>query len=122
MEIDYRLKNVRRTFLDLKGHPELAADPMTWKVFLKSHAQDRPLGRKTVSGIECVDYRIHDPETRLKMYWDEVCFAPSLNFLAIKSNHMSPSQRVVTVQLEKVQIGEPDPDLFHIPRDFSTVH
>jgi hypothetical protein len=56
------------------------------------------------------------------MYWDEVCFAPSLNFLPIKSSHMSPSERIVTVRLENVQIGEPDPDLFHIPGDFSAVH
>jgi hypothetical protein len=121
-EIDYKLKNVRRSDLELKGHPELAAFPMTWQIFLKRHAKDTPLGHKTVSGVECVEYRIHDPETRLKMYRAEVCFAPSLNFLAIKYHRMYPEGRDVTVRLENIQLGVPDPDLFHIPAGFSRLH
>ncbi len=66
-EIDYQLKNIRRTSLDWKDHPDLAADPMTWKIFLKSHVHDAALGRRTVSGIECVDYRIRGAHSVLKM-------------------------------------------------------
>ena len=95
---------------------------MTWEVFLLRHAKDTPLGRKTVSGFECVDYRIRDPEVRLKMYRQQVCFAPSLDFLAIKYHHMDPGGSDVTVQFENIQLVAPDPELFRLPAGFTTVH
>lgn len=121
-EIDYRLKNVRSSRLTLKGHPDRLPLPMTWKIFLKSHAQDASLGRKTISDIECVGYRIRTSDSDQKMYQAEVWFAPSLNFLALKYRDFYPSGRNVTVVFDDIKIGNPDPKLFLIPKDFSKVY
>jgi len=121
-EIDYRLKNVRRSVLPMKGHPELGGVPMSWDDFRKLHASDEALGPRVVSNIECLEYRISDSGNRLKMYHEEVCFAPSLNFNPIKYHHMYPGGRDVKMQAMEVQIGSPDPKLFRLPEGFTAVH
>ena len=121
-EIDHNLLNVRRSDLKLRGHPEFSVEPMTWEVFLKSHADDESLGRRIVSGVECVDYRIRNSETPLRMYREEICFAPSLNFQPIKYHHMYPEGKDVRMKLEKIQIGVPDPKMFQVPAGFRSLH
>ena len=121
-EIDYKLKNVRRSVLVLKGHPELSPDPLTWEVFRNLHAKDEALGLRVVAETECLDYRINDSDYRLKMYHEEVCFAPSLNFQPVKYHHMYPGGRDVKMEMLDIQVGPPDPKLFSLPAGFTPVH
>ena len=120
-EIDYKLKNSRRTNLDLTGHPELSPGPMNWEVFLKSHAKDLSLGRKTLGGMDCVAYRIRS-KREPKRFWKEVWFAPALNFFAIRVQYLSPNGKFTRAELANVRIEPPNPSLFHVPDGFSVVH
>ncbi len=120
-EIDYDVKNLRRTEIDLASDPELAPEPMTLAAFKKIHNQDEPLGSRIISGIECVGYRVRVPHTP-KMHQEQAWFAPSLNFLAVKHQESYQEGKVVSVILEDIHLGPPDPRLFLVPLGFSIVH
>ena len=120
-EIDYKLKNFRRTDLDPADYPELSAGPITWQAFLISHRKDLSLGRKRLGGMDCVGYRIRS-DTAKKILWKELWYAPSLNFVVARQQYLSPDG-VLTIQvLKEIRIGQPDPNLLRVPEGFSVVH
>jgi hypothetical protein len=115
------LKNLRRTGLNPTADPSMSTVPMTREIFLSSHARDLPLGFRSLSGMDCVAFRIHS-ETEKKMFWKEVWFVPSLNFLSVREQFLSPNGKLTTVTLENIRIGAADPEVFKLPLGFSVVH
>lgn len=108
--------------LDVEEHPDYSEQPMTREIFERTHAEDRRLGRKLISGIKCEGYRVRDPESKGK-YRDEMWYAPDLNFLMVKSSSFPASGQVITVTLVDIQSGkDPDPNLFQIPAGFKVLH
>ena len=120
-EINYKLKNFHRIALELADYPDLSAGPMTWQAFLISHGKDLSLGRKRLSGMDCVAYRIRS-DTAQKIFWKEFWYAPALNFVLVRQQYLSPGGELTIRVMKDIRIGQPDPNLFHIPEGFSVVH
>ena len=91
---------------------------MSREDFNKLRRQDKFLGKKVVSGIECEGYKLHDPQREGK-FLGEVWYAPALNFEPVKSEYSLPGGLKTSTVIEDIQVGkEPDPQLFRIPEDF----
>jgi hypothetical protein len=98
-------------------HRFLASDPPTAEMFYLARRGDKPLGRKKISGVECVGFRIGSSRYR----YSEVWFAPSLNFLAVRIAVYREDSEIVTT-LRDIEVGEEaDAKFFRIPEGFQVV-
>jgi hypothetical protein len=119
--IDFQRKSVTRQIDDVAKHPELGPDPMTRDEFDKQHTIDDFLGKQVISGVECEGYRIHHSRKKKKND-PEAWFAPSLNFLVIKSQRRTSEGFDVVGLIDDLQPGkEPDPAFFRLPEGFKLV-
>lgn len=115
--IDYRhmVVHVRH---DKEMH--LAVDPRTREQFDSSHVGQERLGTKIISGIECEGYRV--PNKYSKKRLDEMWYAPSLNFMAVRATTYTQEGHKIEMSLEDIRLGvEPDPSLFKLPEGFKVV-
>ena len=92
--IDFKTKTIRQQ-RDLLGSPDSAVVPTSRADFDKRHAADLSLGKQMVSGVECEGYKLADPRHKGK-YHGEAWFAPSVDFLMIRSNAPSPGGGKIT--------------------------
>ncbi|MBZ5564656.1 MAG: hypothetical protein LAP13_19830 [Acidobacteriia bacterium] len=117
--LDFARKTVKEE--DPPDTPLFAVDPISPEEFEKLHAGDKFLGTMTISGVECDGYAVHSPRQKGK-YSSEVWYAPSLNYLAVKTRtRPSPEQEQVTV-VEDIHAGEePDRSYFRIPAGLNNV-
>jgi hypothetical protein len=116
--VDFRRKTIMRQDEGLTDKPTPDDKPMAREDFNKRHSQDKFLGKKVVSGVECEGYKLHDPQREGK-FLSEVWYAPALNFEPIKSEYFFPNGQRTIMVTDDIQVGkEPDPQLFRIPEDF----
>jgi len=116
--VDFRKKMIMRQDEGLTDKLVPDDKPMTREDFNKRHSQDKFLGKKVVSGVECEGYKLHDPQREGK-FLGEVWYAPGLNFEPVRSEHSFPDGQKTSTVIQDIQVGkEPDPQLFSIPEDF----
>jgi hypothetical protein len=116
--VDFRKKTIMRQDEDLTGKQVPDDKPMSREAFNKRHRQDKFLGKKAVSGVECEGYKLHDPQREGK-FLGEVWYAPALNFERVRSEHSFPGGGKTSSVMQDIQVGkEPEPQLFRIPEDF----
>jgi hypothetical protein len=119
--IDYTRKTIRASQVKDTDQARLGGNPMSQRTFEQYRSQDRFLGERTISGVECEGYAIHDPRHRGK-YVAEVWFAPSLNYLAVETKSRYQGDQWATTHVEEIQVGkEPDPQYFRLPDGFKMI-
>lgn len=118
----YFIDFVRKTFREQKlNSTPGATGPQTRDEFDKSRAGEEFLGKLVISGIECEGYRV--PAPHFKKHFNETWYAPSLNFLVIRSSGYNTQKQQVETLLEDLRTGiEPDPNFFRLPSGFREVH
>jgi hypothetical protein len=118
-ELDLSLKTARRFNIDPRHYAVFAEQPLTPEAFAQTHAEDRALGKKVISGVECEGFEIQPGKAGGQYRRAEVWYAPSLNYVAVKFHFASPDGGDVTVTLDHIETGRPpDPALFQVPPDF----
>jgi hypothetical protein len=118
-ELDGSQKSARRFPLDSRQYAIFAEQPMTAEVFARSHAADRPLGKKIISGVECEGYEIQQNRAGGQFHGAEVWYAPSLNYAAVKFHFAAPDGGDVTVTLDHIDTTHPpDPVFFQVPAEY----
>jgi hypothetical protein len=119
--LDFARKTIKPLQVNAKDQPESGGSPMSPQTFEQNRSQDKFLGKRIISGVECEGYAIHDPRRKGK-YVSEVWFAPSLNYLAIETKRRVQGDQEVTARVEEIQIGkEPDPQYFRLPEGFKMI-
>jgi hypothetical protein len=97
----------------------LSTEPLTLELFYWIHRGDTSLGKETISGIECVGFRVAGHSGRHR--YQEVWYAASLNFLAVRSAVYLDQIEIVT-ELKHIEAGkEPDAKFFRLPEGFKIV-
>jgi len=111
----------RRTFRKEKTDPsEDITEPQTREEFDKARAGEEFLGKQVISGIECEGYQA--PAPNYKKHFNETWYAPSLNFLVIRSTRYNPMKQQVKILLHTIRAGtEPSPIFFRLPSSFREV-
>ena len=95
--------------------------PLSPRDFDFQRSLDKPLGRRTISGVECVGYAIHDSRHK-DTYVNEAWYAPSLNYLVVESKSRNLVGQNVVTRVEEIQVGkEPDPQYFRLPDGFKMI-
>jgi hypothetical protein len=118
----YYIDFVKKTFRKQELNTKVGGGvPQSREEFDKSRAGEEFLGKQVISGIDCEGYRV--PVPHFKKHFNETWYAPSLNFLVVKSTvYYSMKQQTETL-LEDMQAGpEPEPGLFRLPSGFREVH
>jgi hypothetical protein len=116
--IDFTRKAIKAMRVSASEQFWFGLSPTSPQEFGQHRSQDKFLGKKIISGMECEGYRIHDPRHKGK-YLAEVWYAPSLNYLAIEAKSRIYGSQKVTTRVEEIQIGkEPDPQYFRLPDGF----
>jgi hypothetical protein len=117
--LDYAAKTIR---ILRKGKPLV---PVTPASFSSSMPQDRFIGKKTIAGVECLQWRMVSADSLVHTAGEpggEMCFAPSLNFAPIESVD-SDGAMESQMEVTSIQPGQdPDPKLFQLPDGFTTVN
>jgi hypothetical protein len=117
--LDFTRKTAREQ--DVPDTAQFGVDPMSPENFRKQHADDKVLGKATISGVECEGYGIHDPRHKGK-YLSEVWYAPSLNYLVMKARARPTADQGQVSFVSDLQAGEePDPSYFRLPAGFKVV-
>lgn len=90
------------------------------QAFSKLKTPDRFVGKKTIAGVGCEEYRVSEASGTGR--FGEVCFAPSLNDLVVESKFPLGQDMELLTVFEEIQAGkEPDVSFFSIPKDFIVV-
>ena len=115
--IDFQHKTIQKgAFI----RPGVTTEPITRLQFDAARKGETPLGRQTISGVDCEGFRV--PAPKFKKQDDETWYAPSLNFVVVRSTHHSEKRQLVTTQFEDIRVGvEPDPAIFRLPDGFKVV-
>ena len=120
--IDFTRRSVTREIVDASKNTEYGPTPLLRTAFDQHHAADVFLGVHVISGVECEGYRILNPRKKGK-YLGEAWYAPSLNFLIVKSEGQAPDGGQVTKLLDDIHPSEePDPKYFRLPEGFKIVN
>lgn len=111
--IDFKHKVVRVRPVPANLGPEYQPEPLSRQAFDDSHSGDTLLGRLVISGVECEGYRLSKVHSKVRSF-NEVWYAPSLNFMPVRLEARHRSRLV-----QDIQVGvEPDPSLFRLPTGF----
>jgi hypothetical protein len=117
--LDYAAKTVR-----ILGKGK-AVVPPTSAAFSSNMPQDRFLQKKTIAGVECLQWQMlsaNSVDGAASEPGGEMCFAPSLNFAPIESV-TSDGAMESDVEVTSIQPGqEPDPKFFQLPDGFPMVN
>jgi len=119
--LDFTRGTAQKQVIDVSATPEFALAPISSREFEAYHSQDKFLGMKNLSGLDCVGYALRD-ERRKNKYVAEMWYAPSLAFLAVGAKSHFKGDQDVTTMLEDIQPGrDPDPQFFTVPVDLRIV-
>jgi hypothetical protein len=119
--LDFTRKTIKALQVDITAEPLLGDNPMSPQAFEQHRSEDRFLGKKIISGVECEGYAIHDSHHKGE-YLSEAWYAPPLNYLVIEGKSRLQDGREVTTRVEKIQAGkEPDPKYFRLPKGFKMI-
>jgi hypothetical protein len=119
--INFTNKTIKPLQLKIDAEPQSGENSTSAQAFKQRHSQDKFLGKRTISGVECEGYALHDSRHKGK-FVSEAWYAPSLNYMEVESRGRDQMGEMVTTQIEEIQVGkEPDPQYFRLPEGFKLV-
>jgi hypothetical protein len=119
--LNFMRKTIKPLQVDATSEPLFGDNPISPQAFEQHHSQDKFLGKRTISGVECEGYANDDSRHEGK-HVSEAWYAPSLNYLVIKGKSRLQDGREVTTRVEEIQAGkEPNPKYFRLPKGFKMI-